>query len=226
MTCRLSNREISLLLYCCCCSSSAAGSLNLMQVFSFSSFKTRFFFMVPLGCTVSHLRLRFANVLANYGHAKAGVNPPRRSPSCIYIFCAGTFVRVLQRARVIYVLWWEKELCARYKRSSALKAKSTKICETRTRIRISDTDCALAQMSHRPAEPSPEKREECAHAPSRPYCAARRALACWNAMHAEVTPAAESNTLLFATLSGNIKIIWQLVKFMIKRTYIPEGSGT
>ena len=49
-----------------------AGSLNLIPVFSFFSFKRDVFLMAPLGSTaVSHLRPRFAYILGNYGHARS-----------------------------------------------------------------------------------------------------------------------------------------------------------
>ena len=48
-----------------------AGSLNLIPVFSFPSFKLDLFLMVLLGSTVSHLRPRFAYILGNYGYARS-----------------------------------------------------------------------------------------------------------------------------------------------------------
>ena len=60
-----------------------AGSLNLILVFPFPSFKRDLIFMVPLGITVPHLRPPFASILGNYGHARnqggrqpAAANPP------------------------------------------------------------------------------------------------------------------------------------------------------
>ena len=68
----------------CCCfllpfvmvcrmSKFGAGSLNLIPVFSFSSFKSDIhIFDLPLGSTaVSHLRSRFAYILGNCGHARS-----------------------------------------------------------------------------------------------------------------------------------------------------------
>ena len=69
-----------------------AGPLNLIPVFSFSSFKHDLFFMVPLGSTaVSHLQPRFAysldlptaSLITCMRGAKAGVSPPRRISLCI-----------------------------------------------------------------------------------------------------------------------------------------------
>ena len=62
-----------------------AGSLNLISVFSFSSFERGLLLMYPLavGSTVSHLRPRLAYILGNFGHARsqdgrqsAAVKPP------------------------------------------------------------------------------------------------------------------------------------------------------
>ena len=88
---------------CCCCSSCCllvlfvivcrmaivAGSLNLIPVFYFSSFKHDLGLMyVPLGSTVAFTAsICLYYILGNFGHARSqgGVSPPRRSPPCIYI---------------------------------------------------------------------------------------------------------------------------------------------
>ena len=61
-----------------------ADLLNLIPVFSFSSFKRDLFLLYPLA-VLSRLRPRFAYILGNYGHERSqgGVSPPRRSPPCI-----------------------------------------------------------------------------------------------------------------------------------------------
>ena len=48
-----------------------AGSLNLIPVFSFSSFKSDIFFMCPLAVLCRILRPRFAGILGNCGHARS-----------------------------------------------------------------------------------------------------------------------------------------------------------
>ena len=48
-----------------------ADSLNLVRVFSCSSFKRDLLVMVPLGSTVSHLRPTISCVLGDYGHARS-----------------------------------------------------------------------------------------------------------------------------------------------------------
>ena len=103
---------------CCCCSSSAAasgccsssclgwfvaGSLNLMPVFYFSSFKQDLFLMVPLGSTVSHLWLRYAYILDNYGHVRSqgGRHPAAaKSPLCIRGMHALCSLDIIQGCRM------------------------------------------------------------------------------------------------------------------------------
>ena len=60
-----------------------SGSLNLIAVFSFSSFKPDLLLMVLRGSTaVSHLRPRLAYTLGNYGHAQSqgGRQPAAAKP--------------------------------------------------------------------------------------------------------------------------------------------------
>ena len=61
-----------------------AGSLDLLPVFVFSSFRPRFFAMVPFGSTVSHFRPRFAceYILGNYGYTRSqgGREPAAAKP--------------------------------------------------------------------------------------------------------------------------------------------------
>ena len=90
----------SVLLYClwcsCCCllllfvimcrmAKFVAGPLNLMPVYSFSSFKRDLLLMYPLAvlCRFYGLDLPTSSVLMDMRGAKAGVSPPRRSPPCI-----------------------------------------------------------------------------------------------------------------------------------------------
>ena len=69
------------------------GSLHLIPVFSFSSFKHDLFSTYPLAVP-SHFHSRFfylyhiSYILGITGMrgATAGVSPPRRSPPCIYIY--------------------------------------------------------------------------------------------------------------------------------------------
>ena len=62
-----------------------AGPLNLMPVYSFSSFKRDLLLMYPLAvlCRFYGLDLPTSSVLMDMRGAKAGVSPPRRSPPCI-----------------------------------------------------------------------------------------------------------------------------------------------
>ena len=96
----------SVMLYCCCCCNSSAasscclfailcrvakfvaGSLNLVPVFSSSSFKRDVFFMYPLAvlCRIYGLDLPTSSVITDMRGAKAAVSPPRRSPPCINIY--------------------------------------------------------------------------------------------------------------------------------------------
>ena len=66
---------------CCRMTNFVAGSLNLIPVFFFSSFKRDFFLMYPLA-VLSHLRPRFAYILGNYGHARSqgGRQPAAAKP--------------------------------------------------------------------------------------------------------------------------------------------------
>ena len=48
-----------------------AAQLNLIPVFSFSSFKRDLFLMVPFLAVLSHLRPRFAYITGKYGHARS-----------------------------------------------------------------------------------------------------------------------------------------------------------
>ena len=61
------------------------GLMNLIPFFLF--IQARFTFDVPLGSTVSHLRLGSpaSSVIAGMRGDKAGVSPPRRSPLCILL---------------------------------------------------------------------------------------------------------------------------------------------
>ena len=67
----------------CGMAKTVAGSLNLIPVFSFSSFKHGLFLMCLLS-VLSHLRPRFAydtsSVVTGMRGAKAGVSPPREAP--------------------------------------------------------------------------------------------------------------------------------------------------
>ena len=58
------------------------GSLNLIPVFSFSSFKRDLFLMCPLAVLrrIYGLDLLTSSVITGMRRAKAGVSPPRRSP--------------------------------------------------------------------------------------------------------------------------------------------------
>ena len=63
-----------------------AGSLNLISVLPFSSFKRDYFFYVPLGSTsVSPLRPRLSHILGNCGHARSqgGRQPGAAKTPCI-----------------------------------------------------------------------------------------------------------------------------------------------
>ena len=95
-----------LLYWCCCCCHRApdgqiccCGSLHLIPVFSFFSFKHDIFSMYPLA-VLSHLQQRFftystyhtSSVIAGMRGAKAGVSPPRRRPPCI-LLCLNVFFR-------------------------------------------------------------------------------------------------------------------------------------
>ena len=83
---------------CCCCSSSSAGwknccccgSLHLIQVFSFSSFKHDLIFMCPLAVLrraavafTASICCSTSSVIAGMRGARAGISPPRRIPGCI-----------------------------------------------------------------------------------------------------------------------------------------------
>ena len=80
----------------CCCSSSCAGwqkivagSLNLIPVLSFSSFKLGLFFSLPLGstfCRFYGLDFPTSSVFTVMCGAKAGVCPPRWIPPCITMY--------------------------------------------------------------------------------------------------------------------------------------------
>ena len=66
-----------------------AGSLNLIPVLSFSSFKRDSVLMVPLGSTAfvaysASICLRTLSVITGKRGAKAGVSPARRSPLVYY----------------------------------------------------------------------------------------------------------------------------------------------
>ena len=64
-----------------------AGSLNLIPVFSFPSFKRDIMLRVPLGSNVSHLQPRFAYILGNYGHARRrGGRQPATANSPLYAY--------------------------------------------------------------------------------------------------------------------------------------------
>ena len=87
--CRCSYCYLLLLLVIVCrLTKFVAGSLNLIPVFYFSSFKHGLFFMHPLAL-LSHFRPRFAyntsSVLSGMRGAKAGVSPRRRSSPCYAI---------------------------------------------------------------------------------------------------------------------------------------------
>ena len=71
-----------LLVIVCRIAKFGAGSLNLIPVFSFSSFKRDFIFDVPLGSTVSHLRSRFAYIHCNCVRAwsQGGRQPSAAKP--------------------------------------------------------------------------------------------------------------------------------------------------
>ena len=60
-----------------------AGSLSLIPVFYFSSFKRDLFFIYPLAVLL-YLRPRFTSVLGNYGHARSQDKHQRRPP-CTYV---------------------------------------------------------------------------------------------------------------------------------------------
>ena len=65
-----------------------AGSLNLISLFSFSSFKHDLFLMRPLAvllCRIFGLDLPICSVMAGMRGAKAGVSPPRQSPPCTVV---------------------------------------------------------------------------------------------------------------------------------------------
>ena len=109
-----------------------------------------------------------------------------------------------------YVLWWDNEMCISYKRSSALKTKVRNYTKTHTNQNQRSRLCTSVDASSTCGAQPWEKRGLCPHTHSRPYCAAG------------VMPAAERNT--FGTLSGNVKIIWQFIKWL-NAPYISEAGS-
>ena len=63
-----------------------AGSLNLIPVFSSSSFKPDLFLIHPLAvcCRIYRLDLPTSSVITGMRGAKAGISLPRRSPHYFY----------------------------------------------------------------------------------------------------------------------------------------------
>ena len=82
-----------------------ADSLELMPAFSVSSFKCDFFFMVPLGSTVPHLRPRFAYILGNFGHARSqgGRQPAAENTLLYYIYTVSICMMHACGVRVVFL---------------------------------------------------------------------------------------------------------------------------
>ena len=118
------------LLYCCCCSCCClqllaaavrhrvpdgklccCGSLHLIRMFSFSSFKHNAFSMYPLA-VLSHLQRRFftystyntSSAFTGMRGAKTGVSPPRRSDTILQSFYYSRVIGILPHLRMRFVV--------------------------------------------------------------------------------------------------------------------------